>query len=829
MLLGELLAFQLAFDASDDIMNSALLAEGANLFDNSSNPALAARAGIGEDLQVIAPADPTTTISGWTGFDGDTTTAAREHLRRLRRHMHGKGTAPFAPPRRLAEDDLKALASLKTEARGHLHGSNNWVVGPQLSATGNVMVANDTHLSIDSPATFWIQHLVNHGSDQPLNVMGEQLPGVPLVTLGMNRHVAWGATVNYIDVTDVYQETIVSCLNDAGPCAQFNGQLVPLVPTVQTFQLGYIGVVGSTLTLTTYSVPEHGPIIPRLLTDASGNVTGLDALRPQELSIRYTGYTAAPLLKAIFGLDTAGSFQDAKAALDQNFGYGGQNWVVGDDQGNFGWTETIEVPLRPPSTTNLPWQVLPGDGSAEWGAAWMDPHYIPHAINPPKGFIATSNNDPIGATLNDSPFVGQPMDADGGQLYLGTYYDPGTRVGRSTRRIEAFADAGQKLTIDDMQSIQADAITEWGQGFAPTFLNSANALLLEAAALADAGLTSVGDAGGSADAGLDAGFGPYPELASLLLTAESAPAGGFSVALLQQAQSLVAGWTFDTPSGVTEDSPTAQQLSDSKAEVVMAYWTSHFAHDTLDDELAIFDSMQVGLNELQEEKLMLFLVQDPLPSFLKTGLSPVTGDFDPLRQLEQPRRRRIEADDRRAGAGRGHRRNHETSRRRSHSMGLGRRPHHHAAFFPGSRHRRQLECSCARGPHLPERLPATWRQRHRRRGTPWTGRGRLRLRGSRPRDPLRGRARSSQRPHRPQRVARRGDLRPGLAALQRPDAAVAQESDLRLRLPGCGGHRRRPAGVSDQRNRADPFPALTQASEAARAFTRESRSVSPAT
>jgi penicillin amidase len=627
VLLGELLAFQLAFDASDDIMNSALLSEGASLFDSSTNPALAARAGIGEDLQVIAPADPTTTISGWTGFNGDTTTALRERIRRLRQHTHGKGSAPFAPPRRLVDDDLKALASLKTEARGHLHGSNNWIVGPQLSVTGNVMVANDTHLSIDNPATFWIQHLVNHGSDQPLDVMGEQLPGVPLVTLGMNQHIAWGATVNYIDVTDVYQETIVSCPNDAGPCAQFNGQLVPLVPTTQTFQLGYIGVVGSTVQYTTYSVPEHGPIIPRVLTDSSGNVTGLDTLRSQELSIRYTGYTAAPLLKAILGLDSAASFQDAKAALDQNFGYGGQNWVIGDDQGNFGWTETIRVPLRAPSTTNLPWLIEPGDGTAEWGSAWMDPHYIPHAISPSKGFLATSNNDPIGTTLNDSPFIGQPMAADGGQLYLGTYYDPGTRVGRSTKNLEAFADAGEKLTLDDMQAIQADVVTEWGQGFAPTFLNSANALLAEAAALADGG--------GALDAGSDAGFGPYPALASMLLAAQAAQDGGFSVALLQQAEELVSNWTFDTPSGVVDGDAgvTAQQASDSKAALVMAYWISHFAHDTLDDELALFDPTQIAINELQEEKLMLFVVQSPLPTFLKTSVSPITGDsilFDNL-------------------------------------------------------------------------------------------------------------------------------------------------------------------------------------------------------
>ena len=329
ILLGELLAFQLAFDATDDIMDSALIAESKASFDNATDANLQARAGLGSDLQLAAPADPTTTIPGWTGFNGDTSTARRDRLRRRgAKGGTGTGSTASALSGSLVRDDLAALASLKTVDHHHLHGSNNWIVGPQLTANGHVLVANDTHLAIDNPATFWINHLVNHGSDQPLDVMGEQLPGVPMVTLGMNQHLAWGATVNYIDVTDVYQETVVGCggdgglptsdagVADGGYCVQFQGQQVPLEPVDEAFQLGYQGTVGSTVHFTFYRVPHHGPIIPRVLTSASGSVTGLDALRSQELSVRYTGYTAAPIIKAIFGLDTAGSVQQAKAALD---------------------------------------------------------------------------------------------------------------------------------------------------------------------------------------------------------------------------------------------------------------------------------------------------------------------------------------------------------------------------------------------------------------------------------------------------------------------------------------------------------------------------------
>src|SRR6185312_12405441 len=121
-----------------------------------------------------------------------------------------------------------------------------------------------------------------------------------------------------------------------------------------------------------------------------------------------------------------------------------------------------------------------GDGSAEWGGD-LDPAYIPHAYDPPQGFIATANNDPIGVTDGGDPFFSQPM-VDGAPLYLGADYDPGTRVGRITKRIKAIADGGGKLTMDDMQSIQADAVSEWSQALTPSFIAAAQALQEEIAA-----------------------------------------------------------------------------------------------------------------------------------------------------------------------------------------------------------------------------------------------------------------------------------------------------------------------------------------------------------
>ncbi len=418
----------------------------------------------------------------------------------------------------------------------------------------------------------------------------------------MNEHVAWGATVNNIDVTDVYQETVVTCDDGASPCVLFNGAKVPLVPRTETINVGRFGQIVNTLNVTLYDVPHHGPIIPRVNPDHT-----VQPLGSTELSIRYTAHDPAPKLAAvIYGLDTAKSMKDALAAIDGGFIYGNQNWVIGDDQGHFGWTQYARTPRR--AGTAAPWKILPGDGSAEWGGD-MDPIYIPHAYDPAQGFIATANNDPIGVTDDGDPFFDEPV-VDGAPLYLGADYDPGTRVGRITKRIKAITDAGGKLTLDDMQSIQADAVSEWAQALTPTFLDAAQALLEEIATP-----------------------GTHADLS--LLAQQASP---ISKQLLPTALSLVKGWTsFSTESGVDEDQPTPQQVSDSQAAAIVQVWIRRFADRTFEDEYS-----QLGITPSSFAQLKLLVRMCNHSDLLKTELNPITGEpilFDTWDTPEQETQR----------------------------------------------------------------------------------------------------------------------------------------------------------------------------------------------
>src|SRR5581483_521435 len=70
-------------------------------------------------------------------------------------------------------------------------GSNSWVVGGSRSATGKPLLANDPHLAIEMPSTWWEVHLATRDG---LNVSGATIPGVPFVIIGHNERIAWGLT-----------------------------------------------------------------------------------------------------------------------------------------------------------------------------------------------------------------------------------------------------------------------------------------------------------------------------------------------------------------------------------------------------------------------------------------------------------------------------------------------------------------------------------------------------------------------------------------------------------------------------------------------------------
>src|SRR5262249_37692038 len=82
--------------------------------------------------------------------------------------------------------------------------SNNWAVDGRWTKSGKPLIANDPHLGLIIPSTWYLAHLSFEGR----NIIGASLAGVPGIVLGRNDHLAWAYTNTGADVQDFYLEKL---------------------------------------------------------------------------------------------------------------------------------------------------------------------------------------------------------------------------------------------------------------------------------------------------------------------------------------------------------------------------------------------------------------------------------------------------------------------------------------------------------------------------------------------------------------------------------------------------------------------------------------------
>jgi len=538
-----------------------------------------ARRGISVDFAVVQPVRQRSTIDGFPNVTTDTGTRSDAG-----RPGHAKGRHPRAGhalpappnanastsngprrpvvPKAVFDAARKFLATNIRDGVGGAYGphafmrpwagSNNWAVSPAL-AGGNVLLGSDQHLQLPNPSIFYPVHLIVKGQ---LDAMGVTFPGIPGIILGTNGNLAWAATVSEHDVNDVYLENIHPCAAGGGNCVTFQGAEVAMTTFTETIQIGALGTITSSVDATYEVVPHHGPLIPTI-----ANHKLVPRATSQGMSVRYTGYEPTFEVRAIYDLAHATTVDAGFKAL-ANFSYGSQNWTMIDNSGSIGWTTNAIVPWRDPNAytwdpiTNpdglAPFLVLPADGSAEWQGR-MDSRYVPHAIDPAKGYLATANADPVGATF-DNNALNQPM-VDGRPLYVGVTYTAGYREDRISTLIERGA-AAAPLTTDDIATIQHDTHSNVGESLVPSIL---------------AALAYTADATGAP-----------PDVAPYLAGLSAADAQR-----LATAKQLIASWTFATPTA-TAGAPSAQDLTDSAATALFNAWMHYIIQRTLADELNAF-------------------------------------------------------------------------------------------------------------------------------------------------------------------------------------------------------------------------------------------------
>lgn len=489
----------------------------------------------------------------------------------------------------------KALAGRDTPI-----GSNEWVVGGALTASGKPILSNDPHLSLALPPVFTEQHVLSTDSRYaaPMDVTGVTVPGAPGIIQGCNQKVCWGTTTNSLDVTDVFQETLV--LNGYGlPTAIVHDGVQE--PVQWLFQSYYVNQLDGT--------PDHvvrdnsigyanGAVTVIVPRRNDGPIVQIDSANAKGLSVAYTGWGPTKEIESFRRINRATNLDEFRDALTY-FDFGSQNFAYADVDGNIAYFTSAEAPVRTdlqtlgaPGGGVPPWLIRDGSGALKHD--WMPVQHpqpnqatpfeilpadeMPFVINPAQGYFANANNDPIGFSLDNDPL--NQMRPGGGIYYLDWGGASSLRMGRIDREIQAYVAAGHKITATDMQALQA------------------NTRALDAELVL-----------------------PY-----LLAAYDHAVAGGWQPlaafagnARVNEAIARLRAWDYSTPTGIRQgydpgDNPLAlpdpdqAQMDASVAATLWATWRSYLLQNTVDATLSgvgLKDHLPGAANAFTGLKFML--------------------------------------------------------------------------------------------------------------------------------------------------------------------------------------------------------------------------------
>jgi penicillin amidase len=340
-------------------------------------------------------------------------------LRRTASLLPRPGGNPDRDPGRRPADDRAADGALAAlgfpGVRGDAAlGSNAWAVDGRRSAHGGALLADDMHLGLRVPNTWYRAALAwtdPDGTSRRLD--GVTLPGVPAVVVGSNGHVAWGFTNSYGDYLDLVE--LEPAPGDP------DGYLTPDGPRPLIHHAEVLHVKGGADEPLDVVSTIWGPVVD---TDHLG----------VRRALAWTATLPGGVDLGLLALERAG---ELTAALDaaNRAGIPPQNFLCADAAGRIGWTVAGRLPRRVGFDGRFP--VSFADGTRRWDGL-RPPEEAPRIVDPPEGRLWTANARVVdGAAL--------ALLGDGG-------YALGARAGQIRDRLQA----REAFSEQDLLAIQLD-------------------------------------------------------------------------------------------------------------------------------------------------------------------------------------------------------------------------------------------------------------------------------------------------------------------------------------------------------------------------------------
>ncbi|MFH0945241.1 MAG: penicillin acylase family protein [Planctomycetota bacterium] len=282
-------------------------------------------------------------------------------------------------------------------------GCNEWAVGPSRSASGKAMLLIDLHLPLEAP---YEAHLI---SEEGYRVTGCNAYGhCILPILGLNDHLGWAFTNNYIDWVDLYMESFDH--PDDAQLYRYGEEWLRAEEWTSDVKVK----IGSGFEVRRLHLKKthHGPI----LAEREGN----------PVAVKVALLEAGGVLQQLYHMGRATDLEEFLAALDEN-ALVNQNLLYADSSGNIYYVYNGLMPKR---SNEFDWS-QPVDGS-DPETTWTGIHGLferPQLLNPESGYLQNCNSSPFAATDGKHP------EPESFPRYMVGKQDVDSRRAREARRL----------------------------------------------------------------------------------------------------------------------------------------------------------------------------------------------------------------------------------------------------------------------------------------------------------------------------------------------------------------------------------------------------------
>jgi penicillin amidase len=273
-----------------------------------------------------------------------------------------------------ASNDGSQSAEIEADS---LVGSNNWAVGGSRTADGRAILANDMHLGMAVPNTWYrvvLEWPANDGCGEAHRMVGVTLPGSPALVAGSNTRVAWGFTNSQGDWSDLVMI-----------------ELDPSDPASYRTADGWRQIDNHTETI---AVRNGDPEIMEIRETIWGPIVGRDH-RDRPRAIRWIAHDPGGANLGLLQLEHVTTVGEAIEVANST-GIPPQNFVCADRHGSIGWTIIGRIPNRVGFSGRYPtsW----ADGERGWDG-WLEPESYPRVVDPPAAIIWTANARVVGGEM----------------------------------------------------------------------------------------------------------------------------------------------------------------------------------------------------------------------------------------------------------------------------------------------------------------------------------------------------------------------------------------------------------------------------------------------